>query len=252
MKGRTIASVPVAVLGLAILAGLAAADTTIVTKTNDATQTVQIAQNMLRVGSAEGGLIFRGDKKLLWILDTQKKTATEITQADMDEMGRLVNNAAIQMRNLPKAVADNVRKNLPGTALPEQKVTPLGVNKEIHGFPCAGYKVTVEGDDHVTEVWTTQPSAIQLAPADLVVFKQLASFLTFNMPSMRGLQAWAKDVEHPKPGDLPGIPILTIVKDAAGAETLRTEVISVEHPTIDAGVFELPDGYAKSPMKGKK
>jgi hypothetical protein len=252
MKGRAIASIPAAVLGLAVLAGVAMADTTIVTKTNDATQTIQIAQQKLRVGSADGGMIFRGDMKLLWILDAEKKTATEITQADMEELGRLVNNAAVQMRNLPKAVADNVRKNLPGTELPQQTVTPLGKSKEIHGFPCAGYKVTVEGDDHVTEVWTTEPTAVQLAPADLTVFKQLASFLTFSMPAMGDLLAWAKDVEHPKPGQIPGIPILTIVKDSAGAETLRTEVVSVEHPTIEAGVFDLPAGYAKGSMKGKK
>ncbi len=60
---------------------------------------------------------------------------------------------------------------------------------------------------------------------------------------------WAKDLEHPKEGQVPGIPVLTIVKDEAGNETLRTELVSVEHSAIAPATFEVPAGYEKTSMK---
>jgi hypothetical protein len=63
---------------------------------------------------------------------------------------------------------------------------------------------------------------------------------------------WAKDLEHPMEGQVPGIPVLTIVKDEAGTETLRTELVSAEHAAIAPSVFEAPAGYEKTSMKKGK
>jgi hypothetical protein len=249
---KTLGRISVLVLALAATAGVARSDTTIVTKTNDATQTIQFSAHKLHIGAPEGGVIFRGDLKLLWMIDPEKKSYAEMTDADMKELAATVKHAMAQMKNLPPAVAEKIKGSLPGAELPKRTVKPMGVNKEINGFPCSGYTVSTEGKSVVSEVWATEPSALKIAAADMVVFKELADFMVATVPGLDAMTDWAKDLEHPMEGQVPGIPVLTIVKDEAGTETPRTELVSAEHVAIAPSVFEAPAGYEKTSMKKGK
>lgn len=246
------AVLPWMVLALTSMAGAAWADATIVTKTNEQTQTLQVGEHKLRMATAQGGMIFRGDKKLIWIVDTEKKSVTEMTELEMRDMASRVEYAMTEMKKLPPALSDKIMKSLPGATLPKRTVVALGVNKEINGFACSGYKVTTEGKDGTSEVWAAEPTAVKFSPADMAVFKEFADFMAIALPGLEGLSDWAKDLEHPKPDQVPGIPVLTIVKDAAGKEVARTELVSVANDAVAASSFEVPEGYSKSSMKTGK
>jgi hypothetical protein len=246
---KNAAWIPAMALAFLAVAGVARSDTTILTKTNDATQSLQVAPHRLHIGTADRGMIFRGDKKVLWIIDAAKKSYTEMTEADMKEMAAKLQDAREQMKNLPPGIAEKIQGALPGANLPKRIVTPLGLNKEINGFPCSGYTVATEGKRSTSEVWSTEPSAMKLGPEEMVVFKEFAEFMATAVPGLEEMADWAKDLEHPKEDQVPGIPVLTIVKDDEGKETLRTELLSVENQPIDPKVFEAPAGYEKNSMK---
>jgi len=231
------------------MAGAARSDVTVVTKADDHTQTLQVTEHKLRMGAGEGGMIFRGDKKLMWVIDAEKKSVTEMTEAEMKEMASRVEYAMTEMKKLPPGMWEKIKGNLPGGTLPKRTVVAMGVNKEINGFACSGYKVTTEGKEGLSEVWAAEPSILKIAPTDLAVFREFADFMAIALPGLEGMADWAKDLEHPKADQVPGIPVLTIVKDASGKEVGRTELVSVAHDAIDAASFDPPAGYTKSSMK---
>jgi hypothetical protein len=239
------------VLVLAAGAAAARADVTIASKVNSSTQTVAAAAHKIAVTADEGVMIFRGDKKLLWMVDAEKKSYMEMTEAEMAAMAARMKEAMAQLEamkgQMPPAMLEQMKKAMPGASAPKRTVKPMGANKEINGFPCAGYMVASD-DGTSSEVWSADPKAVRLEPGDLAAFKEFADFMKTALPGMEELDDWAKDFEHPKEGQVPGVPILTILKDKAGKEVLRTELVKIDHGAVAASVFEVPAGFAKEKM----
>ena len=237
------------------------ADLTIETKMNDKTETVYVAPHMLSSSTDEGGVIFLGEKKVLYALSGKDKSYRAITEEDAKALGAQTNAAMSQMQaalaNLPPEKRAMVEKMMAGkmaAAAPaevKRTVKEMGQNKTINGFDCAGYLVTKD-DGTSSEIWAADPKAIHVNPADLSVFKDLSEFVKSMIPQMGGMQEMIKDYEHPKEGDIPGFPILTIGKDKDGKETFRAEVVKIDPGKIASEKFEVPSDYTQdtSPMGG--
>ncbi|MBM3287014.1 MAG: DUF4412 domain-containing protein [Candidatus Eisenbacteria bacterium] len=236
----------------ALLGGEARADVTIETKHNEETHMMYLAEHMFRSDIKDGMVIFRGDKKVLWMVDLGKKKYTEMTEADAKAMGQKIDEAMARMQEALKeaspeqrAMMEKMMGNVPGAKQKSKRiVTPLGQSREINGFRCKGYTVDT-GDEATSEVWATDPKAINLDPAELSVFKEFAEFMQEILPGMDSLEELMKDYENPGEDQVPGFPILTIAKDKKGKESWRSEVVRLEKGSIGAEKFEVPAGWKK-------
>lgn len=248
-------------LGPALLLAIAAparADLTIETKFQSETIQSLVSGQMLSVQTPgrKGNMIFRGDQKLLWIIDSDRKVYQEMTEKDVQELGAKMNEAMAKMKealaNIPPeqraAVEKMMEGRMPAAAEKKRVVTPLGQSRKINDFVCAGYRVAFDGGGEM-EVWSADPKAFEISEKDLAVFKEFAEFWKALKPAgMDSMDGLLKDFGNPKEGDVPGLPILTIMKDASGKEEWRSEVVRITHDAIPAAAFDLPAGLKKDKL----
>jgi hypothetical protein len=261
MKNRSL--IPFFALGLALLAPPARADLTMEMKQTmrqdkQMAETVRVTDHKMGVDAGGQNMIFRGDKKVLWMIDAAKKTYMEMDQAAAKAMGEQLNGAMAQMqeamKNMPAAQRAQMEKlmagQMKGATSSKQTVKAMGQKRTINGFDCAGYTVTGEAGD--TEVWAADPKALKLDTADMTVFKDFAEFMTSSFPGMERIADLAKDFEHPRADQVPGVPVLTIHKDKSGKEDFRSELVKLTRGAVDGSAFELPAGFTKTELPGQK
>jgi hypothetical protein len=255
--------IPFLAVGLAFLTPPARADLTMemkqtMRKEKEAVETVRVAQHKIGIDMGGQNMVFRGDKKVLWIIDTEKKTYTEMDEAACKAMGEQMNGAMAQMQEALKGMPAEQRAQMEkmmagkmkGMTPPKQTVKPMGQKKTINGFECAGY--TVSGGAGETEVWAADPKALKLDAADMTAFKDFAEFMKSSFPGMERIADLAKDFDHPREGQVPGFPVLTIRKDKSGKEDFRSELMKLTRGSVEASAFELPAGFTKTEMPGRK
>jgi hypothetical protein len=232
------------------------ADVTVETKVNGKQQLLYAAEHQLEVGTPDGGMIFRGDKKVLWSVDSKNKTYSEMTEEDAKAVGAKANDAMAQMKEAMKSMPPEQRamvekmmsKKMPASQEITRQVKATGESKTINGFPCKGYTVS-KSNGSSTEVWAADLSAVHLDPKDLQVFKEFSDFMKNMIPGMNQFAEWVKDYEHPRENEIPGFPVLSIEHDASGKETLRSELVRVDSGKIPTEKFEVPAGF-KMEKKG--
>ena len=259
---RSLLAPAVVVVALALPAPPAKADLTIEMKQNvgkvkEAVETVRVAEHKIGIQTGGNNVVFRGDKKVLWIMDTSKKTYMEMDEAACKAMGEQVSGAMAQMqeamKNMPAEQRAKMEKIMAGQmqamAPPKPTVKPMGQTRTINGFECAGY--TVSSPTGVTEVWAAGPKALKLSAADLNAFKEFAEFMKSSFPGMERMADLALDFEHPREDQVPGFPILSIHKDKAGKEDFRSELVRLTQGAVEASAFELPTGFGKTEMPGR-
>jgi hypothetical protein len=243
--------------GLCAIPMAARSDLTLETRIDNKTQRTYIAPHLLSAEVDNGGLVFRGDKQILWILNAKEKSYTEMTEADAKALSEKVSQAMTQvqeaMKNVPPEQREMVEKMMKGKLdVPQEvkrTVKPTGEVKEINGFRCTGYTAT-RSDGSSAEVWTADLKAANIQPEDLGVFKDLGSFMGSLMPQMGSFQEMIKDYEHPSDSDVPGFPVLTIERDKGGHELRRAEVVSIGHDKVPETRFVVPSDYKKVKMPG--
>jgi hypothetical protein len=227
----------------------ASADVTVHMKVNGEPVTLLAEEHKLRFDGLDQLTIFRGDKKVLWAADLADKTYTEMTEEDMKSAGQQLDAAMSQieeaMKNMPPeqraAVEAMMKKGQP--AAPKSVVKPTGESKTVNGFVCRGYIVT---DDHgVTEVWAADPKAVSLAAADLAAFNEFANFMQTMLPGMDQVGGFIKDYDHPREGEVPGIPVASVRKNTKGKVVVTTELVKVEKGDVPSAQFEVPAGFKK-------
>jgi hypothetical protein len=203
------------------------------------------------------GAIFRGDRKVLWVLQPKEKTYMELTQEDVRAMGQKIKGAMSQMEGMLASLPPEQRaqveaamkKAQAGSKAPGKRVVePLGQSRAINGFECKGYRVAQENGPSM-EVWSTDPAGLELAAEDLAVFKEMAEFMKEMTTGFSQMRQFMKDVEHPAEGEVPGMPILVITKGPDGKDAGRMEVTGIKRGPIDAGKFEVPEGYTKEKLE---
>jgi hypothetical protein len=234
----------------------ARADVTIQMKHNTEPQTLYVAPHAFQTATDGGKMIFRGDQKLLWMVDDKEKKYTELTEADAKAMGAKLGEAMAQMqealKNAPpaqRAMMEKMMKGqMAGMTPKERTVKAMGQTKTINGFECAGYTVSVS-DGSSTEVWAAEPKAIHLDPKDISVWKDFAEFMKAMLPGVDQFKDLIKDYDNPGKDQVPGFPVLSIQRDKAGKEIWRSELVSVEKGSIPAEKFEVPAGFKKDKAK---
>lgn len=254
-------SIALTAAALALLGGPLPADPGILivekTTTGTTTQTsqVQIEGGRMRVEStgAPGErqtIIFDGTKQVMWIVNHDKKTYSELTKADVDRIGGQVAGAMAQMqeqlKNMPPEQRAMVEKMMQGRGMagmgapPTRKTTyrPAGTDK-VGKWACSKYDGYQDGQK-TSEVCAVAPEALGFAVADFEISRQLGDFLGKLMPQTSD-QVFR--VGSAAEQGFSGVPVRRVF--SVGQAQTTVELTDVTRQSFPASTFEVPAGFQK-------
>ncbi len=249
---------------LALGTVLQAANGVIVTQkvtTGDSTQThqVQLDANHMRaeVLGARGEsqiVIFDGVKQVLYLVNPERKTYSEMTKEDADKLGAQVNDAMAQMQaqmaNLPpeqRAQIEAMMKGrgmgaaMGGASKPEYKKTGTST---VGKWTCDKYEGYTNGQK-TNEVCSVEAKALGFTTADFAVTREMAAFFARIMP-----QGASRifSIGDPAVQGYAGIPVR--MTSTTMGRTTTSELQDVTRGSIPDTAFEVPAGFQKEPFMG--
>jgi hypothetical protein len=198
-------------------------------------------QNML-----EGTAIYRGDRKVLWVLDPNRKAYFELPvlkpgESDM-KLGMLAVLYGVAVRAISKEQKAEMEKAIQAMPLPEALVDFAPKGKVKSGrWTCERYEVFFNGMKRA-EYLTADASALKIPTADYIALSE--AWRVFNDMYARF------DFIFPDPGTSDrrryrGFPVKwAYAKDAHTSFSL--EFTTIERREASQALFELPDGYKKT------
>jgi hypothetical protein len=256
----------VVLVALCLLATPLAADAgvLIVEKTTVAggapqTHQIQIDKDAMRVehevGPGEkGAVVFDGAKQLLWIVNYDKKSYTEMTKADVDRMGQQMGDATArvqeQLRNLPPDQRAQVEAMMKSRGMPGVKAGPRTTYRKVGTdtvgrWTCDRYEGYLEAQK-TSELCTVDPKVLGLTAADFDVARKLADYFRQLMPNQ------AESMFRVGQGDeqgFSGVPVRRVV--LAGSRPSTSEMTEVSRQTFAPSTFEVPAGFRKQVIGGR-
>jgi hypothetical protein len=201
--------------------------------------------HMFKSNTADMGnaVIVRLDKKMIYQMDTNEKTYSEMTfdewEAQMKKMGQKMDVQMDELRKKMESMPEEQRKmmeQMMGNQMaPKAKdakidVVKSGESKKIGGFGCTKYSVTRDGKETLA-LWATK----DLKGYDSMR-KDMEEFTTRMMGSdAQGMKSYAEAIKK-----VDGFPMEA---DMQGG--IKMEVTKVERKAIASNEFEVPSGYSK-------
>lgn len=203
-------------------------------------------------------IVFRGDRDLLWIVDADKKSYTEITKLQAQQIGARIAELRPQLeerlKNLPpeqRAMAEEAMKQfLPsatGAAGPPHSYRKTGQTAVINGWSCTRYD-RMQGEKKDAELWMTDWKNLGITPADFRSVDEMAEFAKeLAGPFLKQFGAGFLHSEH-EAGAPPGFPVRTVRNGPDGTTTEELKkVLRQQNP---AAAFEVPAGFEKETFEG--
>lgn len=196
--------------------------------------------------------IFDGARQMIWEVQPEAKTYTEITREDLERIAGQMSQLSAQMQERMKNMPPERRAQMEqmmrgrGMAAPEKREYRKTGEGRVGKWSCDTY----ERDDNGVkeeEVCAAGAAALGLTPADLNVLTEMQGLFKGMLPpgmANRGLAIGNAELQG-----FPGIPLRRI-RFSKGSEESRTEVVDVTRQPLAASVFEVPPGYQKQPFMG--
>jgi hypothetical protein len=190
-----------------------------------ATGTEYFSKNAMRTNSSDGNdTIIRFDEEKFITIDNKKKTYSEMTFKQLQEMLDKASAAMGKMENM-----EALRKMM-GTASASITVTKAGPGETIAGYPTEKY--ILKGPMEM-EIWAAPSLKIPSAYYDALKFRMPSN----PMFDMSKLYDEMKKIE--------GIPLKTVTTmKMMNMEMKTTKVVtSIEKGSLPGATFEVPAGY---------
>lgn len=213
------------------------------------------------VSSAEaGGMIFRGARDEMIILDHAQGSYMIIDQARMNAMASQVSQAMTQMQEalaaMPpeqRALAEQMMQRQFPTAAPEQTpkkspdiINDLGSHGEVAGIECQNYEVMRDGRK-VRELCMSDWDDIAGGQETAEALKDVAGFFESMRQAFSGagaMEVFDRQQElFGHMNELDGYPILYRDFSASGALERQVILTSARQEDVSPGFFEPPQGY---------
>jgi hypothetical protein len=248
-------------LAVALLAGLAGgraqAATIIVTQKGEQPSSTFIADGdhlrMERPGERESVIIMDVPGKRLVMVRDGEKSYSELTEADMKQIGAQLAAARAQMDERMKNMTPEQRKQveqamgsmagmMQNLKKFEWKFDSLGQKKTVNGMPCEMYKVSLNGEPHEEDCILPWSSRL-LKRSD---FTGLENF-TRTMTESIGARGAGDHGGVPLFHEFPGLPISRVPLEG-GTRGPEEQVKSIKQGSPPAGAFTVPTGYTKKPL----
>ncbi len=189
-------------------------------------------------------VIVRSDKEMVYTLNPEEKTYTEITFAEMEAWAKKASTrmdssratALEKMKNLPEEQRKRMEQMMGGLMQGQSKdakveVTNTGEKKTVSGYPCTKYIVKQDGKD-VSTLWVTR---------EVKGFESVRKDwenLSKRLMSLNRMTAMVEAYQK-----IEGFPMETEVMQ------MTATVTKVEKKSVPASEFEIPAGYTKTKSK---
>ena len=222
------------------------------------TVTIYLDGNKMRIDMSGAGVIFRADRKVMYMLSPQNKQYSEITEASMRRMRQQLNQAMERMRQQMAAIPparrkmmEQMMKNQGGAPAKKPKVTYRAGQRglRVGKWRCDVFTGFKQGKK-VSENCIARLGQLGLKKRDLSVLDQF----TKMMKSMAmGQEDDDDDGMSLSPDAIraiagfSGFPVQTLVFEKSG-KTVKTVLQRIEQKSIPASVFQVPKGYTKTSM----
>ena len=259
MKTLQYACVPVVGI-LMVTARLLAADgILIVEKTTkggtSTTSQIQIDKSRMRAeaagpNGAKNVVVFDGAAQVMRIIDMEKKSYSEMTKADGDQLGGQMTAAMAQMDEALKKMPPEQRAQMEAMmkgrgaammgapAAPKTEYRKAGTDT-VGKWTCDKYDGFQNGQK-VAEVCTVDPKSMGFGLADFDVTKQMVDFLRKLMPQHADQMFSIGSGEEQ---GFVGVPVRHIT--SFGPQQTVMEVTEVSRQAIPDSVFAVPEGFKK-------
>jgi hypothetical protein len=230
------------------------------TTTGDSTRSNQIqieAQRMrAEMTDADGRaqvVVFDGAKQVLWLIDSSRKSYSEMTKADVDRMGGQMSAAMAKMQEQLKSLPPAQRaqfeammkgRGMPGmaAAAPRTEYRRAGTDKAGR-WSCLKYEGFQNGEK-TSEVCTVEPKELGFTQADFAVSRQLAEFFRSLMPQSSDVFA----IGTPEEQGFSGVPVRRVSR--LGPRQTVTEIVEIKRDTFPDSLFAVPEGFTRQAMPG--
>jgi hypothetical protein len=230
--------------------------------TTTSTGQLQIERSRMRVESNDAAgarqtIIFDGAKKVLYIIDNAKKTYNEMTQADVDKIAGMANDAMAQMNKAMENMTPEQRAQMAammgrmggrGMAMPSAAPAKVVYKKtgtdKVGKWTCDKYEATKDGEKS-SEVCTVDPAVIGFTGADFAVTRQMADFFSKMVPKQAEQMFSIGRIEEQ---GFNGFPVRQTLYNAG--QTTTTEITEISKQTFPDSVFAVPAGFQKVDMMG--
>jgi hypothetical protein len=253
----------ISLCGAAVLVAgqLHAADGIIITQTTTVsgkarTSRVQITKDRMRTemvsssGEAEA-VVFDGARQVLWIINYDKKTYTELTKADIDRIGGQLNDTMAklqeQLKNLPPERRAQMEQMLKGRGLPgtssgaaKTEYRRAGTDK-VSKWPCVKYE-GYRNNQKTSELCTVEPDALGVGPGDFEITQQIGEFFKGLAPQMADRILTIGTADQ----GFTGVPVRRLTTSQGGGVEMLTELSDVSRQNIPDSAFVLPPDLTKS------
>jgi len=203
-------------------------------------------------------VVYRAAEDVAWLVDVERRSYFQLDPASAERRARQLagvrDGVAQGLELLSPAQREAARELLGGlaekpdsTALPEARLRALGESASYAGIACARHDV-LAGERRLAVVCLGEYGK-GLPPRERVAaIGSLGGFLRRTLtplarefPSLRPLAGLAA-LER-----LPGFPLALRSFEAAGSAR-EAEATRVEEVAVDPALFELPEGFARSPV----
>jgi hypothetical protein len=222
------------------------------------TTQVQLDKTHLRteITDASGAqqiVLFDGAKQTMYMINMEKKTYMEMTQADLERMAAQMQGAMAtmqsQMANMPPAQRAQMEQMMRGRGMAGMN-TPVKTEYKRSGtdrvgrWTCDKYD-GYESGQKVSELCTVPATALGFNLTDLDVTRQMAEFYSKLAPQNASQFSGVGRMEN---DGFTGFPVRRVL-NILGKQTV-IEVTEAGHVNLPASQFELPAGLTKqeSPM----
>ncbi len=197
-------------------------------------------------------IIFRHDKKVMWVIDKKAGTYMEMTQKDLEQMKSKMDEGMKmmqeQMKNMPpeqrKMMEEMMAKQMPQQMAEQEKTIykKVASGVKFKSWTCDKYEGS-EGGTKSDEVWTITPSQAGFKMDDFMVMRGFASFFE---PLGAGTNDFVMigTEEDVKTGGFQGMPVKYINFDN-GKVSDTFELEKMETRSNPASLFELPANLKK-------
>ena len=235
------------VLVTATTRALAASDElTIVSKNTQngkptANSTSYLGSDHVRMAQGDGNeMIVDAQSGVMTTLDGKKKTYFTTTKQDLQQMSAKM----AAMMNDPKMQQGmQMMQKMAGAMAQSYEVTDTGVTRQVAGFSCEEWTITMAGISTTKECLTT---TLQYPAHALDAFKEFSQGMQHAMSGF-GPMAKAGEGLAEKRKAMKGFSIATSsASEIMGVKVSQsTEVVEVHRGAIPASTWEIPAGYTQ-------
>jgi hypothetical protein len=194
------------------------------------------------VTGAKQIVIFDGEKQVLYIINSERKTYTEMTRTDVDRLATQLQSMRGMMANMPPAQRAQMEARMGGTGAPIKPEYKRTGTDHVGRWTCDKYEGYVNGAK-TTELCTVPPTALGFAMADLDVTRQMADFYSKMAP--QGADQ-VSSVGRLEDQGFSGFPVRRVI--TTGQSQITMEVTDAGRTNLPDDAFAIPAGFTKQTM----